>query len=131
MRQDIRNNTAFEHNVVINPGDIALAEAIKESDLGAQQCREAYRTDGSRFHDNPSCGTGIAYCLSMGVWNERSWSVKRSWTTDPLELFAIAKALQIACEPCRNKDATRGWLAFEFTLIVFTRWNTLLALKRP
>jgi hypothetical protein len=25
----------------------------------------------------------------------------------------------------------RGWLAFEFTLIMFTRWNTLLALKRP
>jgi hypothetical protein len=34
VRQAIRNKTAFERTIVINPRDIALAEAIKQVFLG-------------------------------------------------------------------------------------------------
>jgi ribonuclease HI len=65
--------------------------------------RLVYWTDGSRLKD--SCGIGISYCFSTETWIELSWRVRRTTKTHILEIYAIAKALEIALVHYRNVKA--------------------------
>jgi ribonuclease HI len=103
LRQYLKKNL-FEADIVITPKQIALTEVANEVDLGAEQDRSVYWTDGSRLKDS-CCGIGVAYRSSTETWAELSWSVRGSIKTHVLEIYAIAKALEIARERCRNVEA--------------------------
>lgn len=73
-------------------------------DFDAQQDRLVYWTDASRLK-HFGCGIGVVYRSSTDMWAELSWSVRASTKTLVLEIYAIAKALEIAGERCRTAEA--------------------------
>jgi hypothetical protein len=100
IRQGLKNKF-FKGVVFISPRHLALAEAEKEVGSCVEQSRSVYWTDGSRLKTS-CCGIGIAYCSSTNTWTERSWRLRGSVKPHVLEVYAIAKALEISWENCRN-----------------------------
>ena len=103
LRQYLKKDL-FEGDIVITPEHIVLAEVANGVDFGAEQDRLVYWTDGSRLKDS-YCGIGVSYRSSTETWAELSWSVRGSIKTHALEIYAIAKALELAGERCRNVEA--------------------------
>lgn len=93
IRQGLKH-ILFKGTVTISPRRIALTEAANKVGSSTDQSQSVYWTDGSRLKS--SCGIGIAYCSSIGTWSELSWGVRRSVETYMLEIYAIAKALEIS-----------------------------------
>jgi ribonuclease HI len=103
IRQGLKNKL-FRGVIIIDPRHVALTVAAKEVDLCANQGRSVYWTDGSRIK-NSCCGIGVAYQSSTETWAELSWRIRGCVRTHVLEVYAIAKALEIAWEHCRNSEA--------------------------
>jgi ribonuclease HI len=104
VRQSLKNKV-FEGAVVIRSKIDALAEGADEVGFCAEPGRLVYWTDGSRLKN--SCGVGISYCSSTETWIELSWRVRKTTKTHILEIYAIAKALEIALVHYRNVEAKR------------------------
>lgn len=79
----------------------ARSVANQEVGLYPDQSRMACWSDGSQ-RVGGGCGVGVAYCSSTGIWTERSWDLRESTDSSDLEVYAIAKALEIAWETCRK-----------------------------
>ena len=73
------------------------------SEVDFEQDRLVFWTDGSRFGDC-RCGIGVVYRTSTFSWTELSWSAPKSLKSHVLEVYAIAKALEIAWECCHDME---------------------------
>ncbi|KAL8680227.1 MAG: hypothetical protein Q9186_003585 [Xanthomendoza sp. 1 TL-2023] len=102
LRRYLKRNL-FEAEILIAPKHISIVEMANDLDFGADQDRSVYWTDASKR--DSGCGIGVAYLSSAGAWAHLSWSVRASTDTYALEIYAIAKALEIARERCRNVEA--------------------------
>jgi hypothetical protein len=101
IRRDLKNNlfTGIVH--IVDPRDVALAVAAGE--VGDCADRLVYWTNGSRF--DICCGIGIAYCFSAEIWTQVCWRLRKCAPTHILEVYAIAKALEVAFDYCRDLEA--------------------------
>lgn len=79
----------------------ARSVAKQEDGLYLDQSRMVYWSDGSQ-RVGLGCGVGVAYCSPTGIWTARSWGLREFTTPTDLEVYAIAKALEIAWETCRK-----------------------------
>ncbi len=107
LRQYLKRNL-FEADIFITPRHDPHIQMVNDLGFSAEQDRSVYWTDASRLWDrNFTCGIGVAYLSSAERWAELSWSIRASTNMYVLEICAIAKALEIAWERCRNVEAER------------------------
>jgi ribonuclease HI len=88
--------TVFEGAVVNRSRDDALVEAEKEARLCADAGRLLYWTDASSLQNTG--GIGICYLPSTNQWVHRCWRVETTTCSQILEIYAIAKALELALQ---------------------------------
>ncbi|KAL8929672.1 MAG: hypothetical protein Q9172_000351 [Xanthocarpia lactea] len=105
LRQYLKRNH-FEADILITPRHDPHVQMANDLGFSSEQDRSVYWTDASRIGDrNFCCGIGVAYLSSAETWAELSWSIRASTNLYVLEICAIAKALEIAWERCRNVEA--------------------------
>lgn len=98
LRQFLKRNL-FQGDILIVPYHVNVARLVDDSSLNVEQNRSVYWTDASLLR-NLSGGIGVVYRSATEPWAELSWSVRASTNTYALEIYAIAKALEIARERC-------------------------------
>ena len=89
----------FQGDILIVPYHVNVARLVDDSNLDVEQKGSVYWTDASLIQ-NLGCGIGVVYRSPTAPWAELSWSVQASRKTSALEMYAIAKALEIARERC-------------------------------
>lgn len=105
LRQFLKRNR-FEADILVTLGHVQHARLASDLESRADQGRSVYWTDASRLGtEDYGCGIGVTYRFSTEKWAELSWSVRASIDVFVLEIYAIAKALEIARERCRNVEA--------------------------
>ncbi|KAG7007778.1 ribonuclease H1 [Physcia stellaris] len=98
LRRFLKRNI-FQGDILIVPYHVDVARLVDDSNLAVEQKRSVYWTDASEVM-NLGCGIGVVYRSPTAPWAELSWSVQASRKTSALEIYAIAKALEIARERC-------------------------------
>lgn len=102
VRQGLKR-TLFEGVIIMHHREIALAEAALEGLNLTGHSKAVYWTDGSRL-ENGSCGIGVVFSAPKSSWTELSYRVRGSAKTTVLEVYAIAKALEIAWKQVRDVE---------------------------
>lgn len=99
---------------------VALATAVGE--VGDCTDRLVYWTDGSGM--DTRCGIGIAHCFSGEIWTRLCWRLRKSAPMEFVEAYAIAKALEVALDYCREFEV--GAMARE--VVIYSDCPSALAL---
>ncbi|KAL9602431.1 MAG: hypothetical protein Q9219_001855 [cf. Caloplaca sp. 3 TL-2023] len=94
----------LQGSILIAAPHVAVAGTVDDLGFAAEQERMVYWTDASR-RDDLRCGIGVVHQSSTESWDKLSWSVRASTETQVLEIYAIAKALELAGERCHAVEA--------------------------
>ena len=105
LRHFLKGNL-FQGNILITTAHITNARRVNDLYLAGEGERLVYWTDASKNKDL-RCGIGVVGQSSLVSWDELSWSVRASKDTYVLEIYAIAKALELDGEHCRMMGATQ------------------------
>ncbi|EPE28784.1 Ribonuclease H-like protein [Glarea lozoyensis ATCC 20868] len=97
-------NRVFEATVTINPRDVALSEAKKETELRAEPGRLVYWTDASYKHLTHTGGIGICHFPSASPWIPSFWRVNLTRKSHVFETYAIAKELELALHQYQERE---------------------------
>ncbi|KAL8871818.1 MAG: hypothetical protein Q9174_002429 [Haloplaca sp. 1 TL-2023] len=91
-------------NIINAPPYDTVAGMVDDLAFGTWKQRAVYWTDASK-RENLGCGIGVVHQTPTGRWDRLSWSVRASTETSVLEIYAVAKALELAGERCRTVEA--------------------------
>lgn len=103
LRQFLKRDM-LQGNILIATPHVTVAGRADDLGFGAEKERLVYWTDASKREDL-RCGIGVVHQSSTELWDGLSWSVRASTDTHVLEIYAIAKALELAGERCRAVEA--------------------------
>ncbi|KAL8937235.1 MAG: hypothetical protein Q9216_004527 [Gyalolechia sp. 2 TL-2023] len=95
----------FPAGILVALSHVSQAQTANDPEFGTERDRSVYWADASRRGDGDfSCGIGVAHQYTTETWVELSWSIRASTDVSVLEIYAIAKALEVAGERCLNME---------------------------